>query len=171
MIFCLWLWTQAVYVINTLCLYCMIVWVVTIPAAILVLVRNVSHDLIKVTPRTKMIITTAAWPTIILFYVVIGASIVLRFAEATSSDSCERQESQQHGPPRADTPLCGFETSRIRDYASSGYGRQTRSLCAASCNHHGLCCRCGGLSWWAHRCRRLCFQVRRRCPAGPTRTR
>ena len=82
MIFCLWLWTQAVYVINTLCLYCMIVWVVTIPAAILVLARNVSHDLIKVTPRTKMIITTAAWPTIILFYVVIGASIVLRFGEA-----------------------------------------------------------------------------------------
>lgn len=82
MIFCLWLWTQAVYVINTLCLYCMAVWAVTIPAAILMFVRNVSHDLIKVTPRTKMIITTAAWPTIILFYVVIGGSILLRFGSA-----------------------------------------------------------------------------------------
>lgn len=82
MIFCLWLWTQAVYVISTLCLYCMIVWAIIIPATILVFVRNVSHDLIKVTPRTKMIITTAAWPTIILFYVVIGASILLRFGEA-----------------------------------------------------------------------------------------
>lgn len=82
MVFCFWLWTQAVYVINTLCLYCMIVWVVTIPAAILVLLRNVSQDLIKVTPRTKMILTTAAWPTIILCYVVIGASILLRFGEA-----------------------------------------------------------------------------------------
>lgn len=82
MIFCLWLWTQAVYSINTLCLYCMIVWAVTIPAAILIFARNVCHDLIKVTPRTKMIITTAAWPTIILLYVVIGASILLRFGEA-----------------------------------------------------------------------------------------
>src|SRR5699024_10436888 len=61
MIFCLWLWTQAVYVINTLCLYCMVVWAVTIPAAILILIRNVALDLIKVTPRTKMIVTTAAW--------------------------------------------------------------------------------------------------------------
>lgn len=82
MIFCLWLWTQAVYVINTLCLYCMVVWAVTIPAAVLLFVRNVSHDLIKVTPRTKMIVQTAAWPTIILLYVVIGASILLRFGEA-----------------------------------------------------------------------------------------
>lgn len=82
MIFCLWLWIQAVYVLNTLCLYCMVVWAVTIPAAILLFVRNISHDLIKVTPRTKMILTTAAWPTIILLYVVIGASILLRFGEA-----------------------------------------------------------------------------------------
>ena len=82
MIFCLWLWTQAVYVINTLCIYCMIVWAVTIPAAVLIFARNVSQDLIKVTPRTKMIITTATWPTIILLYVVIAGSILLRFGEA-----------------------------------------------------------------------------------------
>lgn len=82
MIFCLWLWTQAVYVINTLCLYCMVVWAVTIPAAILILIRNVALDLIKVTPRTKMIVTTAAWPTIIVLYLVIAASILLRFGEA-----------------------------------------------------------------------------------------
>jgi len=82
MIFCLWLWIQAVYVINTLCLYCMVIWAVTIPAAILIFARNVARDLIKVTPRTKMLITTAAWPTIILLYVVIGASIMLRFGEA-----------------------------------------------------------------------------------------
>lgn len=82
MVFCLWLWIQAVYVINTLCLYCMIVWAVTIPAAILIFARNVARDLIKVTPRTKMIITTAAWPTIILLYAVIGATILLRFGEA-----------------------------------------------------------------------------------------
>lgn len=82
MIFCLWLWIQAVYVISTLCLYCMVVWSVVIPAAILMLVRNITHDLIKVTPRAKMIIQTAAWPTIILFYLVIGASILLRFGEA-----------------------------------------------------------------------------------------
>lgn len=82
MLFCLWLWIQAVYVINTLCLYCMVIWAVTIPAAVLIFGRNVARDLIKVTPRTKMIITTAVWPTIILTYVVIGASIVLRFGEA-----------------------------------------------------------------------------------------
>lgn len=82
MIFCLWLWIQAVYVINTLCLYCMIVWAVTIPAAILIFTRNIARDLIKVTPRTKMFITMAAWPTIILLYVVIGATIMLRFGEA-----------------------------------------------------------------------------------------
>lgn len=82
MVFCLWLWLQAVYVINTLCLYCMIVWAATIPAAVLVFARNFSRDLIKVTPRTKMIVVTAAWPTIILIYVLIAASILLRFGEA-----------------------------------------------------------------------------------------
>lgn len=82
MIFCLWLWTQAVYVINTLCLYCMVIWAVTIPAAMLIFARNVARDLFKVTPRTKMIVATAVWPTIILVYVVIGASILLRFGEA-----------------------------------------------------------------------------------------
>lgn len=82
LVFCLWLWIQAVYVINTLCLYCMVVWAVTIPAAVLIFTRNVVRDLIKVTPRTKMIITTAAWPTIIVLYLIIGASILLRFGEA-----------------------------------------------------------------------------------------
>ena len=82
MFFCLWLWTQAVYAINTLCLYCMIVWAVTIPAAILIFIRNVTLDLIKVTPRTKIILTTAAWPTIIVLYLMIAASILLRFGEA-----------------------------------------------------------------------------------------
>ena len=82
LIFCLWLWTQAVYVINTLCLYCMVIWAVTIPAAVLVFARNVARDLIKVKPRTKMIITTAVWPTIIVLYLVIGGSILLRFGEA-----------------------------------------------------------------------------------------
>ena len=82
MVFCLWLWIQAVYVINTLCLYCMVIWAVTIPAAVLIFARNVARDLIKVTPRTKMIITTAVWPMIILLYVVIIASIMLRFGEA-----------------------------------------------------------------------------------------
>lgn len=82
LVFCLWLWIQAVYVINTLCLYCMVVWAVTIPAAVLIFARNVVRDLIKVTPRTKMIITTAAWPTIIVLYLIIGASILLRFGEA-----------------------------------------------------------------------------------------
>jgi len=82
MVFCLWLWIQAVYVINTLCLYCMVIWAVTIPAAVLIFARNIARDLIKVTPRTKMIVVTAAWPTIILLYVVIAASILLRFGEA-----------------------------------------------------------------------------------------
>ncbi len=82
LLFCLWLWIQAVYVINTLCLYCMVIWAVTIPAAILIFARNAARDLLKVTPRTKMIITTAAWPAIILLYVVIAASILLRFGEA-----------------------------------------------------------------------------------------
>src|SRR5699024_6040602 len=150
MVFCFWLWTQAVYVINTLCLYCMIVWAVTIPAAILVLLRNVSHDLIKVTPRTKMILTTAAWPTIILCYVVIAASILLRFGEAMFSDTCGRKEIQSHPPPRAHTSVCSLTAGRIRDHGAASVGRRTRSLCATSRNHYGLCCRCGCFSRRPH---------------------
>lgn len=82
MVFCLWLWTQAVYVLNTLCLYCMVIWAVMIPAAVLILVRNVVHDLIKVSSRTKIVIVTATWPTIIILYLIIGGSILLRFGEA-----------------------------------------------------------------------------------------
>src|SRR5699024_8884023 len=120
MIFCLWLWTQAVYVINTLCLYCMVVWAVTIPAAILILIRNVALDLIKVTPRTKMIVTTAAWPTIIVVYLVIYASILLRFDEAIFYDKSGREKIQRHAPTGAHPPVCGDEASCLGHYVASG---------------------------------------------------
>ena len=39
--FCVWLWSQAVYVIEALCPYCMIVWAAVIPMAAAVTARNI----------------------------------------------------------------------------------------------------------------------------------
>ncbi len=78
-VFAVWLWSQALFEIYILCLYCMIVWAAMIPLLILTTVRNLVHGVIPA-PRafTRWI---AAWvgPIIAVSYIAVGASVFFRF--------------------------------------------------------------------------------------------
>lgn len=77
--FAAWLWYAAVYDINTLCLYCMIVWAMMAPMLVLLTVRNLQHGVIPASPRLRQIAADWAWPVIALLYVAVIGSILLRF--------------------------------------------------------------------------------------------
>lgn len=78
-VFAVWLWSQALFEIYILCLYCMIVWAAMIPLLILTTVRNLVHGVIPA-PRT-LTRWIAAWvgPIIAVSYVAVGASVFFRF--------------------------------------------------------------------------------------------
>jgi uncharacterized membrane protein len=81
-VFVVWLWSQAVYDINILCLYCMIVWAGMIPMFVLLTSRNLQHGVIPATPAVRKFAAEWAWPLIVLLYVGVLASIMLRFSNA-----------------------------------------------------------------------------------------
>jgi uncharacterized membrane protein len=78
-VFATWLWSQALFDIYILCLYCMIVWTAMIPLFILTTVRNLVHGVIPapegLTPGL------AAWvgPIIVVTYLAVAASVFVRF--------------------------------------------------------------------------------------------
>ncbi|MBG6223971.1 putative membrane protein [Arthrobacter sp. CAN_A2] len=78
-VFAAWLWSQALFDIYILCLYCMIVWAAMIPLVILTTVRNLVHGVIPAPARLTS--SLAAWvgPIIVLAYLAVAASVFLRF--------------------------------------------------------------------------------------------
>ncbi|WP_394253183.1 vitamin K epoxide reductase family protein [Arthrobacter pityocampae] len=78
-VFAAWLWSQALFEIYILCLYCMIVWAAMIPLFILTTVRNLVHGIIP----APAVLTRglAAWigPIIVLAYIAVAASVFFRF--------------------------------------------------------------------------------------------
>lgn len=78
-VFCVWLWSQAVYDITALCLYCMIVWAMMIPMLVLLTTRNIVHGVLPSGPGLRRFAVNWAWPVIVLLYVGVIASIILRF--------------------------------------------------------------------------------------------
>ena len=81
-VFIVWLWSQAVYDINILCLYCMVVWAGMIPMFILLTSRNLQHGVIPSSARIRRFAADWSWPVIVLLYVGVLASILLRFSNA-----------------------------------------------------------------------------------------
>lgn len=80
--FCVWLWSQAVYEINILCLYCMVVWAMMIPMFVLLTSRNLQHGVIPAPAGVRTFAAEWSWPIIALLYVGVLASIMLRFSNA-----------------------------------------------------------------------------------------
>lgn len=78
-VFVTWLWSQALFEIYILCLYCMIVWAVMIPLFILTTVRNMVHCVIPAPAALTR--SLAAWvgPIIVLAYIAVAASVFFRF--------------------------------------------------------------------------------------------
>ncbi|MEF3121732.1 vitamin K epoxide reductase family protein [Kocuria flava] len=81
-VFTIWLWSQALFSIYILCLYCMIVWAAMIPLTILLTVRNLAHGIIPAPPGLVRIAADWAWTLVAITYVAVSASVFFRFFTA-----------------------------------------------------------------------------------------
>ncbi|MFF0905488.1 UNVERIFIED_CONTAM: vitamin K epoxide reductase family protein [Kocuria sp. CPCC 205316] len=81
-VFVIWLWSQALFSIYILCLYCMIVWAAMIPLVILLTVRNHVHGVIPAPPRLVRFSSEWAWTLVAIAYVAVAASVFFRFFTA-----------------------------------------------------------------------------------------
>ncbi|WP_271394271.1 vitamin K epoxide reductase family protein [Neomicrococcus lactis] len=80
--FCVWLWSQAVYEINALCIYCMIVWAMIIVLFFTTMARNVLTDVIPSGDGVKRFFTGWTWMLVALLAIAVMASIFFRFMNA-----------------------------------------------------------------------------------------
>ncbi len=82
MVFIVWLWSQALYEINALCLYCMVVWAMMIPMFMFTTARNVAHGVIPAPAGLKRFLAEWTWVLTIVLLILTAASVVLRFPQA-----------------------------------------------------------------------------------------
>ncbi|MBG6083311.1 vitamin K epoxide reductase family protein [Zhihengliuella flava] len=78
--FIVWLWSQAVYEIRILCLYCMVVWAMTIPLFVLTTARNISHGFIGGGEKLQRFAREWAWVIALGLIVLVAATVVMEFA-------------------------------------------------------------------------------------------
>lgn len=79
-VFITWLQTQSLYVIHALCLWCMLVWVITIPIVVTVTVHNLAagHLGHRLT-RVGVTLTHYKVTIIAVWYLIIVGAIALEF--------------------------------------------------------------------------------------------
>ena len=81
-VFVAWLWSQALFEIYILCLYCMVVWAAMIPLFILLTVRNLAHGIIPAPAAVVRFAAEWAWTLVAAAYVAVAGSVFLRFLPA-----------------------------------------------------------------------------------------
>ncbi|GAA4380303.1 vitamin K epoxide reductase family protein [Paeniglutamicibacter cryotolerans] len=81
-IFIVWLWSQALYEINALCLYCMVVWAMMIPLFIHTTSRNIVTGVIPAGAGLRKFAAEWAWVITVLLLVLTAASVFVRFPQA-----------------------------------------------------------------------------------------
>ncbi|MEE1622477.1 vitamin K epoxide reductase family protein [Zafaria sp. Z1313] len=74
-----WLWYQALFEINVLCLYCIVVWLMVIPLFIYTTARNILHGVLPAPAWLRR--AAAGWPGVATALVIVAcaASIFFRF--------------------------------------------------------------------------------------------
>ena len=82
MVFIVWLWSQALYEINALCPYCMIVWAMMIPMFLYTTARNIAHGVIPAPPALRRVAGEWTWVAVIVLLVITAATVILRFPGA-----------------------------------------------------------------------------------------
>ena len=82
LVFCIWLWSQALYEINALCLYCMVVWAMMIPMFMFTTARNIAHGVLPASAALKKFTAEWTWVITVLLLVLTAASVFLRFPQA-----------------------------------------------------------------------------------------
>ncbi len=80
--FCIWLWSQAVFVIGALCPYCMVVWAAVIPMFVIVTARNIATGALPAGPGLQKFSADWWWVFIVLIYLVVLGSIIVQFPQA-----------------------------------------------------------------------------------------
>ncbi|MCW1250456.1 vitamin K epoxide reductase family protein [Acaricomes phytoseiuli] len=79
MVFVTWLWSQALFAINLLCPYCMVVWAMMIPLFIWTTIRNLVHAVLPAPAGLTKFLSSWGWTLVILIYIAVTASIFFRF--------------------------------------------------------------------------------------------
>jgi uncharacterized membrane protein len=77
--FAVWLWSQALFDIHILCLYCVVVWAAMIPLAISITIRNAEHNVIPLPAAIVRFLVSWQGTIIILMYVITGGSVLITF--------------------------------------------------------------------------------------------
>ncbi|GAA2867727.1 vitamin K epoxide reductase family protein [Paenarthrobacter ilicis] len=85
--FVVWLWSQALYVINVLCPFCMVVWAMMIPMFVWVTIRNITHGVIKAPPGVTKVLGDSGWIIVALLYVAVAATIFFAFLQVFAGTS------------------------------------------------------------------------------------
>ena len=81
-VFVVWLWSQALFAIHILCLYCMVVWAVMIVLTVLLTARNVIHGDLPASANLRRFLGEWAWPLTVLLLVATAASVFFSFSRA-----------------------------------------------------------------------------------------
>jgi hypothetical protein len=77
-----WLWSQALYEIGALCIYCMVVWAMVIPLFVYTTARNLRAGVIPAGPHVRAFAAEWAWVVTALLLVLTAGSVFLRFMNA-----------------------------------------------------------------------------------------
>lgn len=78
----IWFWSQALYEINALCPYCMVVWAMVIPLFVFTTARNVLTGVIPAGAGVKKFFREWSWIVTAILWLLVIASIILRFPMA-----------------------------------------------------------------------------------------
>ncbi|MBV1778318.1 vitamin K epoxide reductase family protein [Paeniglutamicibacter sp. ABSL32-1] len=82
MVFIVWLWSQALYEINALCPYCMVVWAMMIPMFMYTTARNIAHGVLPAPAALRRAAGEWTWVAVVVLLVITAATVVLRFPGA-----------------------------------------------------------------------------------------
>lgn len=78
----IWFWYQALYEINALCLYCMVVWTMVIPLFVFTTGRNVLNGVIPAGDGVKKLFREWSWIITAIPWLLVAATVILRFPNA-----------------------------------------------------------------------------------------
>ncbi|NJC22605.1 putative membrane protein [Arthrobacter pigmenti] len=78
-VFVVWLWSQALFDIHILCIYCMVVWAAMIPLLVLLTIRNLDRGVLPAPRGLVRFLTEWAWAIVVLLWVGTAASVFFSF--------------------------------------------------------------------------------------------
>lgn len=79
MVFVVWLWSQALFDIYVLCIYCIVVWTAMIPLFVFTTIRNMAHGVLPAPAGLVKFTSEWAWVIVALLWLATAASIFFRF--------------------------------------------------------------------------------------------